>query len=88
MSFSKFCCCAIGAGIAMLALIGIGIGIGQAGAFAVEGIARQPEAADAINETLIFRVILPELFLALLAFTVSILIIFLCVIKRKETPHC
>ncbi|NBI29164.1 ATP synthase subunit c family protein [Chengkuizengella marina] len=87
MSLSKFCCCAIGAGIAMLALIGIGIGIGTAGGMAVEGIARQPEAADVIKETLIFCVILPELFLALLAFTVSILIIFLCAVKRKE-PHC
>ncbi|MFS1511425.1 ATP F0F1 synthase subunit C [Chengkuizengella sp. SCS-71B] len=86
MSFSKFCCCAIGAGIAMLALIGIGIGIGTAGGMAVEGIARQPEAEDAIKRALIFCVILPELFLALLAFTVSILIIFLCLIKRKEPP--
>ncbi len=40
----------IGAGIAAgLAVIGAGIGIGQIGAAAGEGIARQPEAADAIK---------------------------------------
>ncbi len=40
----------IGAGLAAgLAAIGAGLGIGQIGGSAGEGIARQPEAADAIK---------------------------------------
>jgi len=41
---------AIGAG---LAAIGAGIGIGQIGKGAVEGIARQPEAANEIRSNMI-----------------------------------
>lgn len=44
---------ALGAGIAVLGGIGAGIGIGDATALAVEGIARQPEAAELIIDTLI-----------------------------------
>ena len=39
----------IGAGLACFALIGAGIGIGQIGGSAVEGMARQPEAAGRIQ---------------------------------------
>ena len=44
----------IGAGLAAgLAAIGAGIGIGKIGGTAGEGIARQPEAADAIKSNAI-----------------------------------
>ncbi|MEI5909273.1 ATP F0F1 synthase subunit C [Bacillus spongiae] len=72
----------IGAGIAMIALGGIGTGIGTATGMAVEGIARQPEAEDPILNALMLGAILPGIFLALLAFTVAILII-IAVWKRK-----
>lgn len=48
---------AIGAG---LAAIGAGIGIGQIGRGAVEGIARQPEAANEIRANMILAAALVE----------------------------
>lgn len=48
---------AIGAG---LAVIGAGIGIGQIGGKAVEGIARQPEAAGDIRANMILTAALVE----------------------------
>ena len=48
---------AIGAG---LAVIGAGIGIGQIGGKAVEGIARQPEAASKIQTNMIIAAALVE----------------------------
>ncbi|MEO6148712.1 MAG: ATP synthase F0 subunit C [Mucilaginibacter sp.] len=48
---------AIGAG---LAVIGAGIGIGQIGGKAVEGIARQPEAAGKIQTAMIIAAALVE----------------------------
>jgi len=48
---------AIGAG---LAAIGAGIGIGQIGKGAVEGIARQPEAANEIRTNMIVAAALVE----------------------------
>ena len=48
---------AIGAG---LAAIGAGIGIGQIGKGAVEGIARQPEAANEIRTNMIIAAALVE----------------------------
>jgi F-type H+-transporting ATPase subunit c len=48
---------AIGAG---LAVIGAGIGIGQIGGKAVEGIARQPEAASKIQTAMIIAAALVE----------------------------
>ena len=48
---------AIGAG---LAAIGAGIGIGQIGKGAVEGIARQPEAANEIRANMILAAALVE----------------------------
>lgn len=48
---------AIGAG---LAAIGAGIGIGQIGKGAVEGIARQPEAAGDIQTNMIIAAALVE----------------------------
>jgi F-type H+-transporting ATPase subunit c len=48
---------AIGAG---LAVIGAGLGIGQIGGKAVEGIARQPEAAGDIRANMILTAALVE----------------------------
>ena len=48
---------ALGAG---LAAIGAGIGIGQIGKGAVEGIARQPEAANDIRTSMIIAAALVE----------------------------
>ena len=48
---------ALGAG---LAVIGAGIGIGQIGGKAVEGIARQPEAAGKIQTAMIIAAALVE----------------------------
>ena len=48
---------AIGAG---LACVGIGIGIGQIGGKAVEGIARQPEAAGKIQTAMLIAAALVE----------------------------
>ena len=62
---------AIGAG---LAAIGAGIGIGQIGKGAVEGIARQPEAANEIRTNMIVAAALVEavsLFAVVLALLVN-----------------
>jgi F-type H+-transporting ATPase subunit c len=48
---------AIGAG---LAVVGAGIGIGQVGGKAMEGIARQPEAASKIQTAMIIAAALIE----------------------------
>ncbi len=48
---------AIGAGLVAL---GAGIGIGKIGASAVEGIARQPEAAKTIQTTMLIAAALIE----------------------------
>ena len=60
---------AIGAG---LAAIGAGIGIGQIGKGAVEGIARQPEAAGDIQTNMIIAAALVE-GVALFAVVVALL---------------
>lgn len=60
---------AIGAG---LAAIGAGIGIGQIGRGAVEGIARQPEAANDIRANMIVAAAFVEA-VALFAVVVALL---------------
>ncbi len=60
---------AIGAGIAA---IGAGIGIGQIGKGAVEGIARQPEAANDIRANMIVAAAFVEA-VALFAVVVALL---------------
>ena len=67
--------CCVGAGIAMIAYIGLGQGLGTAVGFAVEGIARQPEAAMQIIMTLVLTGVIPILFLGILAFIVAIKLI-------------
>ena len=64
---------AIGAG---LAAIGAGIGIGKIGQSAMEGIARQPEAAGQIRTTLLLGAALSEA-TAIYGLIGCILIIFL-----------
>lgn len=63
---------AIGAG---LAAIGAGIGIGQIGKGAVEGIARQPEAAGEIRANMILAAALVE-GVALLGAVAGLLAVF------------
>ena len=60
---------ALGAG---LAVIGAGIGIGQVGGKAMEGIARQPEAASKIQTAMIIAAALVE-GVALFAVVVALL---------------
>lgn len=67
---------AIGAGIAVLAGLGAGIGIGIATGKAVEGIARQPEAAGDIRTTLLLGCALAEA-TAVYGLVASILVIFM-----------
>ena len=65
----------MGAGIgAGLAAIGAGIGIGQIGGKAVEGIARQPEAAGDIRSNMIVAAALIE-GVAFFAIVISLLIL-------------
>lgn len=66
----------MGAGIgAGLAVIGAGIGIGRIGGNAVEGIARQPEAAGDIRANMIVAAALIE-GVAFFAIVVCLLILF------------
>lgn len=67
----------LGAGIgAGIAAIGAGMGIGQIGRGAVEGIARQPEAAGDIRSNMIVSAALIE-GAAFFAIVVCLLIVFL-----------
>lgn len=67
----------MGAGIgAGIAAIGAGMGIGQIGRGAVEGIARQPEAAGDIRSNMIVAAALIE-GVAFFAIVVCLLIVFL-----------
>ncbi|WP_064094018.1 hypothetical protein [Rossellomorea aquimaris] len=71
---SYFSCC-IAAALALLGFMGIGYGIGLSGAAAVEGIARQPEAAEMITEFHYLYVVIPEFILAFLLVFLSLLFI-------------
>lgn len=74
---------ALGAGIAMLIGIGTGIGIGNATAFAVESIARQPEAAEEIVKTLVLGNKL-----ILIAFLAAIVVAICLVLISKKPCSC
>ncbi len=66
----------IGAGLgAGLAVIGAGLGIGRIGGSAVEGMARQPEAAGRIQMVMIIALALVES-LAIYALLISLIILF------------
>lgn len=75
----------IGAGLSMLVGIGVGKGIGKATAYALEGIARQPEALEKIKEALIigYKHALIPFFIA---FIVALVIVFFEMMSRCNTP--
>ena len=66
---------AIAASIAALTGIGAGIGIGMATSKATDAVARQPEAANDINKTLLLGSALAEA-TAIYGLVVAILLIF------------
>ena len=67
----------VGAGLgAGLAVIGAGIGIGRIGGQAVEGMARQPEAAGRIQTAMIIVLALIES-LVIYALLISLILLFL-----------
>ncbi|WP_044338931.1 hypothetical protein [Rossellomorea aquimaris] len=74
--FSRWYYCCLAAGLALLGFGGIGYGIGVAGGFGLEGIARQPEAAEAIMEFMLIYVVFPELILAGILAYVSLKILY------------
>lgn len=67
---------AIGAAIAVLTGIGAGFGIGRATATATEAIARQPEAAGAINKALLLGCALAEA-TAIYGFVIALMMIIM-----------
>ncbi len=73
----------LGAGLgAGLAVIGAGLGIGKLAASALEGIARQPEAAGDIRTTMIIAAALIEGF----TFFALVITFMLTVQEPKENP--
>ncbi|WP_226582733.1 F0F1 ATP synthase subunit C [Halobacillus litoralis] len=64
------------AAFALIGFGGIGYGIGAAGSLAVEGIARQPEAAGKISDFMLRYVVIPELILAFILTSISLLILY------------
>ena len=69
-------CCALGAGMAMIAGIGPGIGEGNAVAHALDGMARQPEAAGTLRSTMIMGCAIAET-TGIYSLIIAILIMFL-----------
>lgn len=65
----------IGAGIAMLGAIGAGLGIGILGSGAVQGIARNPDAAPVIQTNMILAIAFAEA-IAIYCLVVALLILF------------
>ena len=57
MKFGAFIGACIGAGLAVL---GVGLGLGRIGSSALEGIARQPEAAGKIQTNMLLTAVLVE----------------------------
>ena len=65
----------IGAGLAMLGAIGAGLGIGILGSGAVQGIARNPDAAGDIQTNMILAIAFAEA-VAIYCLVVALLILF------------
>jgi ATP synthase F0 subunit c len=65
----------IGAGLAMLGTIGAGLGIGILGMGAVQGIARNPDAAGEVQTNMILGIAFAEA-VAIYCLVVALLIIF------------
>jgi len=70
-------CCALGAGICMgIGAIGPGIGEGNAVGKALEGMARQPEAAGTLRSTMIMGCAIAET-TGIYSLVIALLIMFL-----------
>ncbi len=65
----------LGAGLAMVGTLGAGIGIGILGSGAVQGIARNPDAAGAIQINMILVIAFAEA-VAIYALVVAMLLLF------------
>ena len=65
----------LAAGIAMIGTIGAGLGIGLAGMGAVQGIARNPDAAGAIQINMILAAAFAEA-VAIYALVVALMMVF------------
>ena len=65
----------LGAGLAMVGTLGAGLGIGILGAGAVQGIARNPDAAGAIQINMILAIAFAEA-VAIYALVVAMLLLF------------
>jgi len=65
----------LGAGLAMVGTLGAGLGIGLLGSGAVQGIARNPDAAGAIQINMILAIAFAEA-VAIYALVVAMLILF------------
>jgi len=65
----------IGAGLAMLGTIGAGLGIGILGMGAVQGIARNPDAAGDVQTNMILGIAFAEA-VAIYCLVVALLLIF------------
>lgn len=65
----------IGAGLAMLGTIGAGLGIGLLGMGAVQGIARNPDAAGDVQTNMILGIAFAEA-VAIYCLVVALLLIF------------
>jgi ATP synthase F0 subunit c len=65
----------IGAGISMVGAMGAGLGVGMSANGAVQGIARNPDAAGDIQTNMILGIVFTEA-IAIYCLVVSMLIIF------------
>ena len=65
----------IGAGLSMLGTIGAGLGIGILGMGAVQGVARNPEAAGDVQTNMILGIAFAEA-IAIYCLVVALLLIF------------
>ena len=65
----------IGAGLAMIGAIGAGLGIGILGMGAVQGIARNPDAAGDVQTNMILAIAFAEA-IAIYCLVVALLLIF------------
>ena len=65
---------------AAIAIIGAGLGIGKIGQGAMEGIARQPEAAGTIRTTMIIAAALVE--------GVAFFAVVICLLAFLKIPGC
>jgi F-type H+-transporting ATPase subunit c len=65
----------LGAGLAMIGTLGAGLGIGILGSGAMQGIARNPDAAGAIQINMILAIAFAEA-VAIYALVVALVILF------------